>query len=265
MTPSVLPPERQGSSVQRLRPILWAALLLPSLIVGAGLLYQAGLVRFNYPARAAYPVRGLDVSHHQGPIAWSRLPKGAYAFAYLKASEGADWVDPQFRANWQGAQAAGLKVGAYHFFTLCKGGLEQAKNFIALVPDQPGMLAPAVDLELGGNCAARPSRTEFLTQLSQFMDLMVVAYGARPVLYTTVEFAEAYLPDDVLRGERVWLRDIFHRPRGALAGQWTLWQFANNGAVPGVGKRVDLDVFHGSKAEFRRLTIQPASQFAQAE
>ena len=241
---------------------LWIAILLPSLVFGAGLLYQSGHVRFNYPARAAYPVQGLDVSHHQGPIAWSRLPKGAYAFAYIKASEGGDFVDPRFHENWQGAKDAGLQVGAYHFFSLCKSGLEQAKSLIGLVAAEPGMLVPAVDLELGGNCPARPSQAAFLTELQHFMDLTTVAYGQRPLIYTTYEFAALYLPDDVIRSERVWLRDILHRPSGIFAGRWTLWQYANNGTDPAIGTRFDLSVFHGSPAAFRSLTIQPFSQFA---
>jgi len=246
----------------RHRLLIWAAILLPSLIVAIGFAYQAGLFRFNYPVSAAYPIRGLDVSHHQGPLVWSRLPKGTISFAYIKASEGADWVDPEFHMNWDGARAAGLVVGAYHFFSLCKGGLEQAQNFIGLVPFEPGMLPPVVDLEFGGNCAARPAPAALIAQLQQFMDLLAVTYGTRPMLYTTYEFAERYLPSALLREERVWIRDIMHRPQGFFAGRWTLWQYANNGRIDGIGARIDLSVFRGSAAEFRRLTVQPSSQFA---
>jgi lysozyme len=28
--------------------------------------YKTGIWRFNYPDSAEYPVRGIDVSHHQG-------------------------------------------------------------------------------------------------------------------------------------------------------------------------------------------------------
>lgn len=246
------------------RVLVWAAILLPALIVGLGFAYQFGLYRFNYPVRTAYPVQGIDVSHHQGRLDWRAVPKGAFSFAYIKATEGADWVDPEFRRNWQGARDAGLKAGAYHFFSLCKSGLEQAQNFIGLVPLEPGMLPPVVDLELGGNCAARPPQKEVLSQLRQFMDLLTVTYGADPMLYTTYDFAALYLPASFLREERVWMRDIFRRPGGAFAGRWTVWQFANNGRVEGLGPRIDLSVFRGTPEEFRKLTIQPMSQFATA-
>eukprot|EP01030_Chromulinospumella_sphaerica_P019884 gene19884-19787_t len=88
------------------------------------------------PDPGRYPVRGIDVSHHQGTIDWTAVAADDVAFAYLKASEGGDHRDRTFAANWQAARAAGLKVGAYHFFTFCRPGADQARNFLAAVPAQ---------------------------------------------------------------------------------------------------------------------------------
>ena len=52
-------------------------------------------------------------------------------------------------------RAAGLKVGAYHFFTLCRPGAEQAAYFLATVPVDTDLLPPSVDLEYEGNCSVR--------------------------------------------------------------------------------------------------------------
>src|SRR6478672_1526789 len=62
-----------------------------------------------------------------------------------------------FARNLAGAQAAGLVVGAYHFFTFCRPGAEQAANFLKAVPRDRPMLPPAVDVEFVGNCEARPA------------------------------------------------------------------------------------------------------------
>ena len=67
---------------------------------------------------------------HQGPIDWQRVAGDGIGFVYMKATEGGDWVDATFAPNWAGARAAGLKVGAYHFFTLCRAGADQAANFL---------------------------------------------------------------------------------------------------------------------------------------
>lgn len=111
---------------------------------------------------------GIDVSHHQGPINWNRVARDDVSFAYIKATEGADFVDNQFAANWSEADSAGLLRGAYHFFTLCTAGEKQAENFLRVVPDDRDALPPAVDLELAGNCRARPDRTTVERELTTF-------------------------------------------------------------------------------------------------
>lgn len=76
-----------------------------------------------------YRVRGIDVSHHHGEIDWAQVAQSGVAFVSVKASEGGELSDPRFLANVTGARAAGLKVGAYHFFTFCRPGEDQAKTF----------------------------------------------------------------------------------------------------------------------------------------
>ena len=112
-------------------------------IVGAGLAFYY----FNYsPDRTIHPLRGIDVSHHQGVVDWGKVAKSDVAFVILKATEGGDYVDDTFARNLAGAKAAGLVVGAYHFFTFCRPGAEQAK----VVPRDRPMLPPAVDIEFVG-------------------------------------------------------------------------------------------------------------------
>src|SRR5262245_48058079 len=97
----------------------------------------------SHSARHSY---GVDVSHHQGHIAWAKLPRQGVDFAYIKATEGGDHADSRFSINWRAAHAAGIRRGAYHFFTLCRSGREQAYHFIRHVPVDAAALAPAVDL-----------------------------------------------------------------------------------------------------------------------
>ena len=127
--------------------------------------YYGGWLRFNYPARSDYPVWGLDVSNHQGVIDWRSVPKDKVSFVYIKATEGGDWRDKSFARNWAEARQAGFQVGAYHFFTLCRDALTQARNFMDVVKPHPGMLPPALDLEYGGNCGERPSKEKLRAEV----------------------------------------------------------------------------------------------------
>lgn len=95
----------------------------------------------------AYPVHGTDASRWQTAVDWHRARANGVNFAFVKATEGADDVDPLFREHWQGARAAGVPTGAYHFWYHCASGRAQARNFIRRVPRAPGALPPVLDLE----------------------------------------------------------------------------------------------------------------------
>jgi lysozyme len=81
---------------------------------------------------ASRHIQGVDVSWRQGAIDWRALAGDNIAFAYIKASEGGDHVDPRFSTNWEEAGAAGFYRGSYHVFTLCQPGARQAANFIVI-------------------------------------------------------------------------------------------------------------------------------------
>lgn len=231
--------------------------------VFAGYLYHAGWVRLQYPDAARYPVQGVDVSHHQGAIDWPTLAsRRRLAFAYIKASEGGDRTDSRFEENWRGAQGAGLAPGAYHYFTLCGPGGEQAGNFLGRLARVRGpMLPPAIDLEFAGNCAERPSPAALARELRAFSDQLSRALGVRPVFYVTGSFWERYHAA-VPVGAELWVRSVYLRPDRAFPGAWRFWQFAERARLPGVRGPVDLDVFCGSEDEWRRylrerIRLQP--------
>ncbi|MBI3647932.1 MAG: hydrolase, partial [Actinobacteria bacterium] len=58
---------------------------------------------------------GIDVSHWQGKIDWTKVAADGVTFAIVKATEGRNYVDPMYATNAAGATANGIAVGAYHF------------------------------------------------------------------------------------------------------------------------------------------------------
>jgi hypothetical protein len=114
---------------------VWSALgacgVVIILAVAAGWFFWLPAFR---PALRAGEAYGIDVSAYQGRIDWRRVAGQQVSFAYIKASEGGDFVDRRFAANWSGAGRAGVPHGAYHFFSLCTPGLAQARNFLRVVP-----------------------------------------------------------------------------------------------------------------------------------
>lgn len=206
---------------------------------------QRGGAETPQPTRQPAPrptrLRGVDVSHHQGPIAWDRVAADGISFAYLKATEGSTFTDPAFAANWAGARAAGLRVGAYHYFTLCSPPEQQADHFVATlgsVRADRGSLPPVVDLELIGNCDPPPDRATMLASARTFIERVEAATDRRMVVYFHPDFEAAYgLVADL--GRRLWVRRTGSTPP---PGDWWMWQRSDRADVAGIDTPVDLDV-----------------------
>lgn len=197
-------------------------------------------------ARISHDIHGVDVSAHQGRIDWARLKADGVGFAYIKASEGGDFVDARFSDNWREAKRAGVPRGAYHFFTQCRSGIDQARNFIATTPLDADALPPVVDVEHMGPCTKGPASTNLVAEIEDFLDAVEARYGKRPILYTTRQFHDVYLPG-AFNAERFWIRSLGFPP-GFRDGQWVFWQYHNDGRRDGVAGSIDLNVFRGTQA-----------------
>lgn len=161
-------------------------LLSAAALAAVAALVFFGVLPLNAPPEDRYPVRGVDVSAHQGVIDWPMLAAQGVEFAFIKATEGSGFTDARFSFNVLQARNAGLRVGAYHFFSFESSGDAQADNFIAVVEPFAGMLPPVVDLEYYAGFfddppAAEPVRAE----LDALLERLRAHYGVQPILYVT--------------------------------------------------------------------------------
>jgi lysozyme len=105
------------------------------------------------------------------------------------------------------------------------------------VPRDPGALAPAVDLELAGNCHARPGRQALIAQLKAFLATVEAATHKPTVLYIGDDFESRYqVRQAIVRP--LWEPRFLLRPKS----DWTIWQVDSFAHVDGIDGRVDLDV-----------------------
>lgn len=200
------------------------------------------------PDRSRFPVRGIDVSHHQGAIDWMAVAAADVAFAYVKVSEGGDHRDREFRRNIGEANRLGLPVGAYHFFTFGRPGIDQAQNFIEAAPADALQLPPVVDLEFTGNSAHRPAPDDLRYEIEAFVDLVESRLCRMLVYYASDDFLEVY--GTGLPRRPLWRRSIGREPDNS---DWTIWQYHSAGRIAGIDRDVDLDVLSVSLNELLAL------------
>ena len=194
-----------------------------------------------------YPVRGIDVSAHNGKLDLKKARRDGIEFVFIKASEGRDFKDKNFATNYNKARHAGMKTGAYHFFRFDKDGVDQAINFLDAVGNRKLELGLAVDVEQQGNPEGIPGEliTERLTARVEFLYLK----GYRVTFYTNKSGYEQFLMD-AFPGYPLWICSFSEHP---IDADWTYWQYDHHGRVKGIKGDVDLNAFNGSREEFEKI------------
>ena len=185
---------------------------------------------------------GIDVSHHQGTIDWKTLAKdGRIQFAYIKATEGATYKDPDYKRNLEGARKGGMLVGSYHYFRTTSSAHEQFENFKRAVPKDKQDLIPMVDIEERKHW----TREQFQDSLKVFMRLMEQHYGKAPMIYSVQSFYSANAAPE-FNGHPLMLGkyESANPPVFKGRGHYTIWQYSERGKLPGIPRYVDLSKFH---------------------
>jgi lysozyme len=206
---------------------------------------------------------GEDRSSFQPVTAWA-----GDTFGFAKATEGTDWSDPAFAANWANLKREGLVRGAYHFFHPADDPVTQARFFTVSVKNQglaPGdVLIADVEItlaadgfeDLGADHAGTrmheylkavprgataglvgPAALEFLNEVA------ALAPGYRVLLYTDLTMALNDLT--ACSAYPLFIASYAPGPPGST-GPWPSWAFWQDGrAGPGGGDR---DYFNGDAA-----------------
>jgi lysozyme len=207
-------------------------------------------------AAHAMPIQGIDVSYWQGDIDWNQVRAAGIRFAYIKATEGGDHLDPKFLDNWYAAKRAGVARGPYHFVYWCRPANEQALWFMLNVPPDSDALPPVLDVEWNSHsktCPGKVDRRTALKKIKIMLDAMEAHTGKRPIIYTDPKFHH-----EVLEGEftdyHFWLRSVAAEPEEIYRQRgWAFWQFTTTGKVPGVNGKVDRNSYKGTPADWDRV------------
>jgi lysozyme len=192
------------------------------------------------------PARGIDVSHYQGRIDWRAVSGDGIGFAYMKATEGATFVDHAFARNWSGAGEAGIVRGAYHRFRAGRDALAQANHFLSVVSLRDGDLPPVLDVESTDGV----SDARLIRGVRAWLAEVERRTGKRPIVYTKPGFRRAHL-GSALDDYPLWIAE--YGVDSPSVARWHLWQHSERGRVAGIAHEVDLDRFNGSHAELREL------------
>ena len=203
-----------------------------------------------------YRIHGIDVSRYQQHISWDdvkqmQVKNVKIGFAFIKATEGTDRVDNNFRRNWFNAQQAGITRGAYHFFTASRSGKAQAENFLQMVKLQKGDLPPVLDIEqMNGT-----SVSDMQQRVADWLLLVEKKCRVKPIIYTNADFYKTFLAGR-FDEYPLWVAHYLVKDKPRVQRSWSFWQHNESGHVDGIDSFVDFNVFNGDSVAFRNMLIR---------
>ena len=191
---------------------------------------------------------GIDVSEHQEDIDWNAVAEAGVEFVMIRVGyrgyeSGMLMPDSMAQSHYEGAKAAGLKVGAYFFSQAVSA--QEAEQEAAFTLEQISSWQVDMPVVFDWEYVAGSARTgevtrEALSHITAVFWQKVQDSGYTPMFYFNQSQGEDMLNLSELVDYPFWL---------ALYGdmdypyQVKMWQYTNAGTVPGIPGDVDLNLY----------------------
>ncbi len=188
---------------------------------------------------------GIDVSKWNGTINWTAVKNSGVSYAIIRCgyrgySTGVLVEDPTFRANMQGAAAAGIKIGVYFFSQAVNEveAVQEASMVLDMVKDYRLSYPVFIDVERSGGRADSLS-TSARTAVTNAFCATIQNSGYTAGVYANKDWMTNKLNMSQLTGYKIWLAQYSSKP--TYSGRYDMWQYTQTGRVGGISTAVDLN------------------------
>lgn len=216
---------------------------------------------------------GIDLSHGNDPINWSKLSP-QIQFVILKASQGIAFRDPKASSLFQSVKTKNLVQGFYHFFTFQNPGAAQANNFLdacqAIGVDwkDENCLPPCIDIEnqVGKTDAesaqldawVEKNRVQAINSIKEYIGVIEEKTSLKPIIYTYKGFWQPTLGDPHdFSDYPLWQANYSTSPMQPFGGwnHYTIHQFSQRGSsiLGNLNSDIDCDLFDGTIEQLKTL------------
>lgn len=185
---------------------------------------------------------GIDVSSWQGNINFSNVANDGIRVVYIKATQGTNYISPNFESSYKNAKANGLKVGFYHY-VMARSVLEaeaEAQYFASKISGKEIDCKLAMDFEEFGSLSKEQINTIGLA----FMRRLEQITGKPVIIYSNTYTARTIWDGEILNYP-LWVAEYGVSEPGNN-GKWSTyvgWQYTDMGVVNGINGYVDRNRF----------------------
>lgn len=193
-------------------------------------------------------VLGLDVSAHQKQIDWEAVAAAGFEFVMIRVGyrgyeTGLLQADEYAQRNYEGAKAAGLKIGAYMFSqaTSTREALEECRFALKQIRGWALDLPLVYDWERvkdGTRTDGVDART--VTDCARAFCALAEAVGQESMVYFNPHHGKNYLYLSELTKYPFWL--AYYTDKMDYPYQVEMWQYTSSGTVPGIEGPADINL-----------------------
>lgn len=227
-------------------------IILLALLILAGLKWPDIIDKITSKSSVEYfykdSITGIDISRHQREIVWEDVRSSQIKFAFIKATEGKDYKDPNFNKNWDKSKKEGIIRGAYHYYRPNSPPDLQALNFISSVMLESGDLPPVLDIEEGID------KLTLKGDIFVYLKILENAYRVTPIIYCNSNYYNKLFEGDSLFAKYPkWI--AHYGVSKPSVDKYHFWQKTDKGRVRGINSPVDLNEFRGTYEDLEKLLI----------
>ena len=188
-------------------------------------------------------MKGIDVSKHNGAVNWTSAAT-AIDFAIIRAGYGKTYVDPWFERHLAGAQAAGLRVGVYHYsYALTvEDARAEARHLLSIINGRKFDMPLWFDMEDADGYKAKNGFTFSRANISAITQAFIDTIRAADYqcgVYASKSWLKDYIKVDA---DAIWLAQWASKP--TYKGSIDVWQNSDSGTVRGVTGKVDTNILY---------------------
>lgn len=178
-------------------------------------------------------VSGIDVSSWQGDINWSAVAQSGVKFAMIRVGNTKYGMDSKFAQNVVGANAAGIRTGAYVYsyaLTTAEAAAD-AQLAVTACASMPISLPIAIDIEDESQKSLTAAQQQAIVNT---FCAVVYAAGYQPMVYSYQNWFATRL------GTTAWDHWVANYST-SIGFPGTMWQYTSSGQVSGIAGNVDMN------------------------